>query len=90
MNFDKKYSKNHVDIDVQRAILEVGMAGNPLIAMHAFQHNWSLLKDWRIIYATEDNYGPFKLRRHNFSNKGFVSTLFRGVSLGYRSRSCHI
>jgi len=69
-----------VSIDVQRAIFEVGMASDPLKAMRAFQRNQSLLKDWRIIYATEDNYGPFKLKRNNFSSKGFVSTLFRGES----------
>jgi len=56
------------------------MASDPLKAMRAFQRNQSLLKDWRIIYATEDNYGPFKLKRNNFSSKGFVSTLFRGES----------
>lgn len=57
------------------------MAGDPSKALRAFQRNQDLLKDWRIIYAAEDNYGPFKLRRHNFSSKGFVSTLFRGQSL---------
>lgn len=71
----------NVHIDVQHAILDVGMASNPLKALEAFQHHQSLLKDWRIIYATEDEYGPFKLRHQNFSEKGFVSTLFRGGSL---------
>lgn len=78
---NKNYPNNNVDINVQRAILDVGMASHPLKALEAYQQHLSLLKDWRIIYATEDDYGPFKLRRHNFSEKGFVSTLFRGGSL---------
>lgn len=77
----ERHSKHHVDIEVQLAIQQVGTASNPLKALQAFQHHHALLKDWRIVYAAEDGHGPFKLRRQQFSSKGFVSTLFRGESL---------
>nr|WP_279089388.1 hypothetical protein [Comamonas thiooxydans] len=70
-----------MNVDVQNAILDVGMASSPLKALQKFQYHHSLLKDWRIIYAAVDDNGPFKLRRQKFSEKGFVSTLFRGRSL---------
>lgn len=57
------------------------MAKDPLQALRSFQRNLSLLKDWRIIYASDDGNGPFKLRRHSFCTSGFVSTVFRGKSL---------
>lgn len=69
------------DFDVQRAIFEVGAARNPLEALEAFKRNISTIGDWRIVYAAEESEGPFKLRRHQFSSKGFVSTIFRGQSL---------
>lgn len=70
-----------MDFDVQRAIFEVGTAENPLGALEAFERNQSVLGDWRIVYASDDERGPFKLRRHQLSSEGFVSTIFRGKSL---------
>lgn len=70
-----------VAVATQHAIYNVGTASNPLEALEVFRANAGLLKDWRIIYAAEENTGPFKLRRCQFSEKGFVSTTFRGKSL---------
>ena len=70
-----------VDYDVQVALHEVATSANPLIALNAFRDNQNLLKDWRIIYADEGDWGPFKLRRCQFSEKGIVATAFRGKSL---------
>ncbi|MBP4047765.1 hypothetical protein [Chromobacterium violaceum] len=73
--------RNDVTVETQYAIHKVGTANDPLEACEVFQANADLLKDWRIIYAAEEGLGPFKLRRSQFSEKGFVSTAFRGKSL---------
>lgn len=73
--------RNEVAVETQYAIYKVGTANDPLEARETFRANAKLLKDWRIIYAAEEGLGPFKLRRSQFSEKGFVSTAFRGKSL---------
>lgn len=70
-----------VTYEVQTALHEVGTAPNPLRALEAYRKRIDILKDWRVIYAGDDDRGPFKLRRNQFSDKGFVSTAFRGQSL---------
>ncbi|RMR80895.1 hypothetical protein ALP78_02267 [Pseudomonas coronafaciens pv. striafaciens] len=76
-------SMNPKDIsyDTQFALHQVCTALNPLLALRAYEENQYVLKDWRIIYAAEDDAGPFKLRRKEFADRGFISTCFRGKSL---------
>ncbi|WP_443693522.1 hypothetical protein ACRZ5O_14815 [Pseudomonas protegens] len=69
------------DYEIQFALHQVCTSSNPLLALRAYEKNQHLLKDWRIIYAAEDDAGPFKLRRKEFSDRGFISTCFRGKSL---------
>ncbi|HGR4956594.1 hypothetical protein RBG07_12045 [Klebsiella aerogenes] len=65
----------------QQALYEVGSASTRSEALITFEENKYLLKDWRVIYADESKNGPFPLRRCQFSEKGFISTLFSGNSL---------
>lgn len=66
---------------IQQALYEVGTAPTRSEALASFKENQHLLRDWRILYADDDKSGPFPLRRARFSKKGFVSTLFSGLSL---------
>lgn len=66
---------------IQQALFAVGTAPTRSKAFASFEENQHLLKDWRILYADECKTGPFPLRRAQFSEKGFVSTLFSGHSL---------
>ena len=74
-------STRNVGYDTQFALHQVCTSSDPLSALHAYEQNQDLLKDWRIIYAAEEDAGPFKLRRKEFSDRGFISTCFRGKSL---------
>lgn len=65
----------------QQALYAVGTAPTRREALASFEDNQHLLKDWRILYADESKTGPLPLRRAQFSEKGFVSTLFSGRSL---------
>ena len=71
----------NVGYDTQFALHQVCTSADPLSALRAYEKNHSLLRDWRIIYAAEDDAGPFKLRRKRFDDRGFISTCFRGKSL---------
>lgn len=71
----------HASYDMQFALHQVCSASDPLSALRAYEKNHHLLRDWRIIYAADDDRGPFKLRRQEFSERGFISTCFRGKSL---------
>lgn len=76
------YGRNGVlSYEVQCAIYEVGSAEHPALALQAFRRNKSILEDWRILYATSEDTGSFKLRRDQFSDQGFVSSIFKGKSL---------
>lgn len=66
---------------IQQALYAVGTAPTRSEALTRFEENQHLLKDWRILYADESKAGPLSLRRAQFSEKGFVSTLFSGHSL---------
>lgn len=66
---------------IQQALYAVGTAPTRSAALASFEENQHLLKDWRILYADESKAGPLSLRRAQFSEKGFVSTLFSGHSL---------
>ncbi|MBX8571563.1 hypothetical protein K5D36_17960 [Pseudomonas cichorii] len=70
-----------INYETQIALHQVYTSSNPLRALRTFEKNSDLLKDWRIIYAAEDDAGPFKLRRKEFSERGIISTCFRGKSL---------
>lgn len=71
----------NADYETQFALHQVCTSSDPLLALRAYEKNQHLLKDWRIIYAAEDDAGPFKLRRKGFADRGFISTCFRGKSL---------
>ena len=71
----------NIGYDTQFALHQVCTSLDPLTALRAYEQNQDLLKDWRIIYAAEEDAGPFKLRREEFADKGFISTCFRGKSL---------
>lgn len=66
---------------IQQALYAVGTAPTRSEALASFEENQHLLKDWRILYADESKAGPLSLRLAQFSEKGFVSTLFSGHSL---------
>ncbi|EJN2900309.1 hypothetical protein P6141_001805 [Salmonella enterica] len=70
-----------VEYATQQALYAVGTAPTRSEALASFEENQHLLKDWRILYADESKTGPLPLRRAQFSEKGFVSTLFSGHSL---------
>ncbi|MNO48614.1 hypothetical protein D3C76_389530 [compost metagenome] len=72
---------SHASYDMQFALHQVCSSPDPLSALRAYESNHHLLKDWRIIYAAADDRGPFKLRRQEFADRGFISTCFRGKSL---------
>lgn len=74
-------NNKNASYETQLALHQVCTCSNPLLALHAYEKNYSLLKDWRIVYAAADDAGPFKLRRKKFSDRGFISTCFRGKSL---------
>lgn len=71
----------NIGYDTQLALHQVCTSSDPLSALRAYEQNQFLLKDWRIIYAAEEDEGPFKLRRKEFADRGFISTCFRGKSL---------
>lgn len=71
----------NIGYDTQFALHQVCTSSDPLTALRAYEQNQDLLKDWRIIYAAEEDAGPFKLRREEFADRGFISTCFRGKSL---------
>lgn len=70
-----------IGYDTQFALHQVCTSSDPLKALRVYERNQELLKDWRIIYAAEEDAGPFKLRREQFVDRGFISTCFRGKSL---------
>ena len=69
------------DYETQTALYKVANASNPLKALEIFKENESLLKDWRVLYADVNDVGPFKLQRKRFTNRGLISSVFRGKSI---------
>lgn len=69
------------EYELNQAIQYVATAPNRSEACDRYEEHQGLLKEWRILYADESDSGPYPLRRHHFSKKGFVSTLFRGNTL---------
>lgn len=69
------------EYEIHQALYKIGTAPTRSQALASFEENQHLLKDWRILYADESTTGPLPLRRAQFSEKGFVSTLFSGHSL---------
>jgi hypothetical protein len=60
---------------------KVAMADSPSEAQNLFQENHSLLADWKVLFASQNDLGSIKLENVAFSSNGFMSPLFRGKSL---------
>ncbi|AHD17297.1 hypothetical protein C163_20310 [Pseudomonas sp. FGI182] len=81
MAVDKSTSERIPSFEEQYAIFEVCSEPEVEDAYKRYMERSDILKDWRILYASERNDGPYPIRREQLLDDGIVATLFRGRSL---------
>lgn len=69
------------DYELQLAFLEISQAKTPPLALKIYERNYNFLKDWRFIYATDDDHGAFKLKNTVIDGVAGIKSIFRGKSL---------
>lgn len=70
-----------VEYDTQVALKELSECKTPLEATGYFSKHQDELKDWRYIYACEDNRGSYPLDNRRMADKAMIISSFHGKSL---------
>ncbi|MDS7876711.1 hypothetical protein [Klebsiella pasteurii] len=69
------------DFELQRIFHQITATSSPLEALNIYERHFDLLKGWRIIYAANDDHGPFKLQNRVVDGSTGICSIFRGQSL---------
>lgn len=69
------------DFELQRIFHQITATSSPLEALNIYERHFDLLKGWRIIYAANDDHGPFKLQNRVVDSSTGICSIFRGQSL---------
>ncbi|EIQ9462802.1 hypothetical protein WDR71_003201 [Escherichia coli] len=69
------------DFELQRVFNQITATSSPLEALNIYEQHFDLLKDWRIIYASNNDHGPFKLQNKVVNGAVGICSIFRGQSL---------
>lgn len=70
-----------IDIETQLALQALSECSNPYEATSYFASQIDVLKDWRYIYACDNNVGSFTIENTFISNKAMITSGFHGKSL---------
>lgn len=69
------------DFKTQDALVKLSQKTTPIDAMKFYQENYEILKDWRYIYASDNDCGTFKLKNTIIDETVGIQSIYKGKSL---------
>lgn len=69
------------DSKTQEALIKLSQKSTASDAMRFYEDHYDILKDWRYLYASDNDMGSFKLKNYNIDNTVGIRSIFKGKSL---------